>query len=287
MTVPPKTLQAACRWLDLLRNGSHLQAKSFLWNDARYMDLSRDQYARGYELLEKWELHSQTEGLRSDLLTLDFEQLRIALAISVVVGDAPSWMEDNVIDEAIGDPPIGVLELLRVLGLHDDRAPEVVRRAYGKVDLETRAAVGAAGESALAELLLKAGAEAVEQVSAYDDGAGFDLKVIADGDEHHLEVKSTKKRRSLKVFLSRNEYEVAIRDPSWKLVTVGLTDELKIADIATVRCSVVHQNVPIDTPPVARWASTQLLFSREHLTSGLKLGSVRVRGNSPGVWWIP
>jgi hypothetical protein len=60
------------------------------------------------------------------------------------------------------------------------------------------------------------------QVSRISDHLGYD--VIAprlDGHPRRLEVKTTRRRRWRgEVFLSRNEYEVGLRDPDWALVVV-------------------------------------------------------------------
>lgn len=285
MAIPTRTLQAAGRWLNLLRGGSYSQAKSFLWNDTRYLDLSRDQYDRGFELLKTLGMYIPEEGLRHDLAWASGEQLKVFLAADAVSADAPRWLEDSVVEEAIIDPPVEAMNMVAALGLDADYAPEIIRRAYGKVDMETRAAMGAAGEKALMTLLLQSGVETVEQVSAYDDGAGFDLRATIDNTEYHLEVKTTTKRRSLRVFLSRNEYEVSSRDPSWRLVTVGLDEEHNIAALATVDQGIVRHNVPLDKAPVGRWSSCQLLLSDTNLTRGLRLGRIEVQGSSTTLWW--
>lgn len=278
-------MQAAGRWLHLLRGGSHSQAKSLLWNNAQYQDLSRDQYDRGFALLNNMGIYLPGEGLRRDLVWASSEQLGVFFAADLIAQDSPSWLEDSVVEGAIADPPTEAMDMLSALNLNEDLAPEIIRRAYGKVDLEMRAAIGAAGETALKRLLLQSGARSVEQISAFDDGAGFDLRVHVDDAEFHLEVKSTSKMRSLRIFLSRNEYEVSTRDPSWKLVTVGLDDEMEIAALATIDQETVRRNVPLDTPPVGRWASSQLLLSTRHLTRGLHLGRIEMQGTSPDVWW--
>lgn len=285
MAIPVKTLQAAVRWLNLLRGGSYSQAKSFLLNDKQYVDLSRDQYSRGFELLKSLGMYIPGVGLRQDLALASNTQLKVFLAVDAVAADAPPWIEDSVVEGAILDPPAETMDLVTALDLGADYASEIIRRAYGKVDMETRAAVGAAGEAALMKLLLQSGVDAVEQVSAYDDGAGFDLRATVSGAEYHLEVKSTTKMRSLRVFLSRNEYEVFIRDPSWRLVTVGLDDELNIAALATVDQSTVRRNVPLDNGPVGRWSSCELLLLDRHLNRGLQLGRVEVQGSASHLWW--
>lgn len=285
MTTPTRTLQAAGRWLHLLRGGSHSQAKSLLWNNAQYQDLSRDQYDRGFALLNRMGIYLPGEGLRHDLIWASGEQLIAFFAADVIAENLPIWLEDSVVEGAIADPPTEAMDMVSALELNEDWAPEIIRRAYGKVDLEMRAAVGAAGEAALTELLLQSGANAVEQISAFDDGAGFDLCVYVDNAEYHLEVKSTSKMRSLKIFLSRNEYEVSTRDPSWRLVTVGLDDKMQVAALATIDQATVRSHVPLDAPPVGRWASSQLLLSNSHLTRGLHLGHIDIQGTSSDVWW--
>lgn len=285
MVFPTRTLQAAGRWLSLLRTGPYSQAKSFIWNDAGYADLSRDQYDRGFKLLTDLGVYDPGVGLRKDLRGISAVQLSLALAVEVVSAEAPPWIADAVIEDAVIDPPAEVLWVASALELDVSYASEVARRAFGKVDLESRAVVGAAGESALASLLLQSGAEMVEQVSAYDDGAGYDLRVSVDGVLYHLEVKSTTKKRSLRVFLSRNEFEVFTRDPSWNLVVVGLDDEKGVAALASVKREVVMSSVPLDNTVVGRWSSCQLILSNTHLTRGLQLGSIELRGHSSSLWW--
>lgn len=285
MSVPPRILCAAGRWLRLLKQGPYAQARSFLSNDVRYSDLSRDQYSRGLDLLIQFEFYSLDFGLDEDLLNSHVNEAMTRLAVQALIFNAPVWFDDPLIEDAIVDPPSEVMSIMDSLELTEDRAPGVIRRAFRKVDLERRSEIGAAGESELIRLLELAGVESVTQVSCYDDGAGYDLLVFDGGSEFHFEVKATTKRRAVTFFLSRNEYETSVLDPNWKLVVVGLDSEMRIADLVSVERQALCGSVPIDRSPLGKWESAQLQFSVDSLSGCLVIGSKPIWSGPAERWW--
>jgi len=285
MAVAPRTLEAAARWLHLLRNGPLEQARSFVEGDPSYLDLSRGQYSSGLALLTELGVFSLSSGLNVDFIHHSEQQANVLLAASVLAGASPSWLEDPYIDEALDDPPMEALRLIEAVGLEESQTRQVIRRAYGKADLESRAVFGAAGERALIALLERAGVDHVEQVSAFDDGAGFDVQVVVGSQEFHLEVKTTTKRRSLRIFLSRNEFDTSQDDVRWRMVVVGLDECGEVAALGTLDRELLAAHVPVDRPPVGSWASSKMVFRPADIHRGLELDALYLTGREQETWW--
>ena len=94
------------------------------------------------------------------------------------------------------------------LNVSDDAALLTVAMVHGKIDLEQRAEVGAAGELRLVELLEEQWPGSTRHVALEHDGLD-DVAFTGAGATWHLEVKSTTRRGRLVVHLSR-----AARGPS-------------------------------------------------------------------------
>src|SRR5262245_54571514 len=115
------------------------------------------------------------------------------------------------------------LEAASALALDEDSAFQCIVSIWGKVDAATRELVGARGEEQLVALLAASLSARVEHVSLQSDGLGYDIAVSERNFLSHLEVKSSTRQSRLSVFLSRNEFEVMRRDPSWALIAVTLS----------------------------------------------------------------
>ncbi|WP_347057384.1 DUF3883 domain-containing protein [Blastococcus sp. HT6-30] len=182
----------------------------------------------------------------------------------------PAWLPDaDVLIADATELPQDAQALVVSLDLAADDAFLAVSQAQRKVDLERRATIGAAGERLLVELLERQWPGCTSHVSLEDDGLGYDI-VVSDGPRSwHLEVKATTRRGRLVVYLSRNEYEVSLVDPAWRLVVAGLGDEEKLSAVATVRADVLAVRMPLDQHAATRWESARLELFPEDLEWGL------------------
>ena len=150
------------------------------------------------------------------------------------------------------DLPLDAVELASALGLDGPLAARGARTASGKVDTAIRGEVGLAGELALMSLLEAQWPGAAAHIAAEHDGFGYDIALALDGITWHLEVKSTTRRGSLVLFLSRNEFEVNLADDRWQLTAVGVGSDGEIDCLATVKKQLVHTAAPHDVTG-ARW----------------------------------
>ncbi|MGY4772895.1 DUF3883 domain-containing protein (plasmid) [Kribbella sp. CWNU-51] len=180
------------------------------------------------------------------------------------------WFRDA--DTLISSPeslPDDALRAAEALGIGPEAAHAVIRAAWGKVDTAERARLGSAGEQALVELLSSIPGVSVLHVAKESDGYGYDIQVTTDAQTLHLEVKTTTRRGNLRIYLSRNEYDTMLRDRAWTLVAVRLTEELKLAAIATINRDWVHAAAPVDSAPGSRWESVRLDVPPDVLTVGM------------------
>ena len=260
MLPPEGILRAARRWLTLLTTSSLDQAAAILRFDSRYTDVSRTQYAAALEWLQALGVVSKdgtkglTESARSSgplLPQLVFER---ALALA-----EPAWLPDG---DSIGldpdDLPWDAQMLADSLGIAGEAAVHAIRQLQGRVDTAERSRLGRAGEIELMALLDSNWPGAATHVALASDGYGYDVQFQHEDAEWHLEVKTTNRRGRLVIYLSRNEYEVARRDPLWRLVIVGLDSEDRLAELATAKHDEFLGRVPCDRHPSALWQSVRL-----------------------------
>ncbi|MGW0024708.1 protein NO VEIN domain-containing protein [Rhodococcus sp. NPDC003383] len=139
-----------------------------------------------------------------------------------------------------------------------------------KVDTEERERIGAAGERELAKLLRSTTHTRIEHVSEWSDGHGYDMAVSTGGMELHIEVKSTNRRGSVRIFLSRHEFEVMKRDPTWRLVVVRLDNDLKVDSIGVVSKSYIEEAAPRDHSALSRWDSARFILPESVVEPGIQ-----------------
>lgn len=254
-------LRAAYRWLRLLERSSLPQASALIRADAAYTDLSPTQYAAARDWLRTVRLlHSGAAGARlaPAALGLTDTGARQLLFGRSLEAAAPAWLPDA--DVLVRDPselPQDAADLAAVLGLDDPAALLAVRQVHGRIDLAERARIGAEGEKGLVALLERRWPGSTNHVAITDDGLGYDLAFTLAGRTWHLEVKTTSRRGRLVLYLSRHEHEVALLDPGWRLVVVGLDGEGALGALATARHQVLRGRAPHDHDPAARWESTR------------------------------
>lgn len=249
MRLPPEPiLLAAKRWLDLLpSSGGLARAQALVTSHADYNDLTPTQYGTALTWIRDTGL-IESVGSRTPVA------LRILGAL-FECGELP-WVRDA--DQLVREPselPTDVLNAGAALGLDANVIYGQLQSSWGKVDTAARERVGAAGEAALVELLQSRTNATVEQVSAWSDGYGYDISVSGDGITAHLEVKSTTRRGRLVVYLSRNEFDVLLRDENWSLVVVQLDSHLVTIGTGTVPSAWIIEHAPRDIDMSGKWAS--------------------------------
>ena len=264
---------AAARWLRLLQRSSIEQASALIRADVALADLSVTQYAQGLEWLGQIGLVQdgpQGQGAARGLDKLPPHELDARLLEASLDALRPPWLQDaDLLVRTAEDLPQDIVSLATTLNVSDAAALLTVGMVYGKIDLEQRAEVGSAGELRVIELLEDIWPGSTRHVAAEDDGMGYDVAFHNDGATWHLEVKSTTRRGRLVVHLSRHEHEVALRDPAWRLIAVGLDDERHLACLATIGYSDLAARAPEDRHSGARWEAVRYAIGPEHVAGGL------------------
>lgn len=273
MLPPPGVLAAAHRWLRLLQHSSLDQASAFIRADPRYTDLTPTQYATALDWLLATGLVTDTgthQELSPRAAGLADSRLRELLFERTLAAAPPVWLADA--DTLVRDPsdlPQDVADLAAALGLGETDAMLAVRRTHGRVDLEARQRVGAAGEAALVALLEQRWPGSTDHVSLEADGLGYDVAFTEAGVTWHLEVKTTSRRGQLLCFLSRNEHEVGLLDPAWRLVVVGLGEADDLVALATADHQSLSPRSPQDQDAATRWESARYQLGPADLRPGL------------------
>lgn len=274
---PPDSVMSAClRWLDLLKRNSVEQAWTLLSVDPRYTDLTRTQYHSAYGWLTDSGLlvpgprgREVSEPLRS----LPVSELGMAIMARALETDPPAWLADaDTLIRGADDVPVDADLLGVALGLEPDGMLGAVQRAQRKVDAAALAAIGSAGELGLIAVLEAKWPGSTAHVASLDDTAGYDIALTIEDATWHLEVKATKRLGRLLAYLSRNEYDTGQSDPRWRLVVVGLRDDMSPGALATVRPEVIRERAPRDAHELAGWASARYDLTPDDLLPGLCLG---------------
>ena len=117
-------------------------------------------------------------------------------------------------------------------------------------------------------------ARLVNRVSLISDELGYDITAVdTAGSRHRLEVKATRVAVDrFQFFLSRNEADVAARDPDWALVAVVLDgDDDRL--LGWCRGTRLAPALPVDMSTYGQWASVRVSLPLSELTPGLPLDS--------------
>lgn len=273
MIPPEAVIRGASRWLRLLRTSTLSQASGIIRANARYADLTLTQYASAFEWLDELRLidrGSRGTALPVPLRHLPDAQLDELLFLHTLERASPIWLQDA--DSLISDAtelPQDAVSLAETLRLSAAAAFAAVKYIHGRVDTAERARVGLAGEVALVELLENCWPGSTTHVSLTDDGFGYDVVFRHDEIAWHLEVKTTSRRGRLVVHLSRHEHEVGFRDAHWRLIVLGLNDDLRVAALATVDYPNLLARTPRDVCRESKWQSVSHELKRHDLTRGL------------------
>jgi hypothetical protein len=271
---PDPILLAARRWLEILPgSGTIRRAQALLTTHPSYGDLTPAQYATALTWLRDLGLLANT-GSRApaanQVLGAIFEKA------------APAWVRDA--DRLVQSPdelPSDIVSAGAVLGLDAESVFGQLVSSWGKVDTEARERVGAAGEAALVALLRERTDSRVDHVSTWSDGFGYDIDFSLDLRSAHLEVKSTTRRGRFTAYLSRNEFNVMLRDDQWSLVTVRMSADLDVDGIGSVPREWITSNAPRDVSASSGWASCKLEVPAEIIEDGIPALGTGVSGLLP------
>lgn len=273
MLPPASTVEAAVRWLGLLRAAPFSRASDIIRSDPSYIDLTSTQYSAGLDWLRAVGVVADTEtGLRlipsfQGISPHHLHRLFFERALEI---ETPPWLPDaDLLIQSPEDLPSDGALLAATLGLSDVVAHASVRQVQAKIDLARRAQIGMAGELALLGYLEKTYPGSCIHVALASDGFGYDIAFIKDGIEWHLETKATTRRGRYTIFLSRHEHDVSLLDGYWRLVLVTLDSALSLQSFFTVKRGSLHSRSPRDSSVETRWQAAAYDLNPGDLLDGL------------------
>ncbi|MFM0488305.1 protein NO VEIN domain-containing protein [Paraburkholderia graminis] len=208
--------------------------------------------------------------LTNEIVAVTADYIPYALFERALEFARPAWLSDA--DSLIpddGELPEDARGLATALGLGNKAAYSAIQSIHGKVDLASRAMIGYSGEKALVQILETRWPGSTLHVAQYSDAFGFDIRFRYQSVDWHLEVKSTVRRGRLKIYMSRNEYEVGSRDPHWRLIVLGLDENYHIAALATLPSRHLGTLAPVDTTASGRWQAASFELKAEDLIRGM------------------
>jgi len=215
------------------------------------------------------------------MLNLREEDASEVLLSMVLSAHPPLWVyaalrEDQVFPELIPDADRDALTdtisdsgrreaLLLALARRYERDVETELGELGEelVVAECRAQLVTAGRRDLAER--------VQRVSLISDQLGYDVVApTLAGGTRRMEVKTTASSSEvIRVYLSRNEAEVGLRDPSWALVVCRPSSQDCLCIAGWRWGNALEPLLPVDKDPRATWASAAVSLQPGFLTLGL------------------
>lgn len=269
-------LRAAVRWLENLLTSPVDRTSALFRSHSSFTDITPTQYAAALSWLQDVGLVDEWGQVTS------VENQRLAV-FRAAISEALWFPDADVLVSRHEDIPEDAVRAANALGLHSEDAFAAIHHEWGKVDTAIRAHVGARGETALVELLATIGGARVVHVAANSDGYGYDVAVELRGMKAHLEVKTTTRRGRLTIYLSRNEYQVMMRDPFWSLVAVRLDQHYGLAAVAIVDREWIAAVAPTDQAANARWESMRVDVPPEHLISGLGRVAEALQDRCPAI----
>lgn len=293
-------LRASRRWVDLLLEGDLARARGMISSNAAMTDLTTTQYAFGLELLRRAGLCDGAGQLNQEFRALPTTDRPGRIAQAVLSALRPPWLLD--VQESMlcaDDLPSDTNHLAVALALTDEQLWDAVRVASVKVNVAEREEVGRAGELELVgwlEQLVKSVPSArVRHVAQESDAYGYDIAVEGPGWHWHIEVKATRSRARLVMYLTRNEFETAKRDAAWQLVAVALNGDGRMCGVGSVGAAELASMVPMDVGAEGSWEVARVRPSAGRLVPGLPfLETVLPPGTqftieapvSGHVWWL-
>lgn len=148
----------------------------------------------------------------------------------------PVWLRTAVIDDRLALEFIPAVDLAALSWLSADLEPIIVtvhRRLYGDNENEFLKWLGDTGELMVMSALQSLGRQP-RHVALVSDHFGYDIELGEAGKVHGIEVKTVVPSTSDRIFLSRNEFDVAQRmGDHWRIIQVTLSSKVIALGIAT------------------------------------------------------
>jgi len=115
-------------------------------------------------------------------------------------------------------------------------------------------------------------ASKVQRLSLISDRLGYDVSAPDLGETlHQLEVKAFS-GPELRFFLTRNEFEVGLKFPTWALVFVRVDLRNQAATVAGwLPAGAIRNRLPADRDDAAQWESARIRLSESELLPGLPI----------------
>jgi hypothetical protein len=201
---------------------------------------------------------------------------RLAILDQLWLAEPPAWLSSLSFPQLLVMMPENDREVLEWT-----EADVIEREAFllgmaRKADAQRLADVGRVAEEYVMEryhsLLEANGGGSCERVSLISDQLGYDLVVSTLRGSIRVEVKAAAGVSLLRVFLSRNEAEVAGRTATWRMVfCVGVPprDETRIAGHLVP--SDLSGRLPLDPRGSSRWETCRLIVPTSRLRPELPL----------------
>lgn len=192
-----------------------------------------------------------------------------AIVEAYIAWSEPPWLPDaDELIASVDDVPIDVVEICELLNADADNALVPIKRAWRKFDNLLQLELGRAGELALLEWLSSENCADVQHVSEVDDTAGFDIAATSGrGVSAHIEVKSTRRIDSIRLYVSRNEYETMRTDERWCLQIVRLNQNNDIDWLGWLDRDELSAWAPRDISD-GSWASMKLTLPLRKIRLG-------------------
>jgi hypothetical protein len=113
-------------------------------------------------------------------------------------------------------------------------------------------------------------AERVQRVSELSDQLGYDIVAPTLNGVRRLEVKASGRTgaNTFHLFLSRLEFEVGMRDPSWALVACRVDADEVFAIVGWCRAAAIEPLLPSDTA-AAEWVTVEISLPLASFEPGL------------------
>lgn len=207
---------------------------------------------------------------------------RVLLSL-LLEAERPLWLRVAIGRTGVQEAyvPEDVLRRLQEV-FPDSEDREAFLMGFGRVDPDAKAELGLAGEEFIVgecrEQRRKAGhpdlVAGVQRVSRFSDHLGYDVSApCPSGPSYHLEVKTVgRPGNRLTVHLSRNQVEVGIRDPRWRLV-ICRRGASGFEVVGWCRARTLEALLPRDGNPSpgvqVRWESIQVILDEAQLSPGL------------------
>jgi hypothetical protein len=248
-TAPPEPiLRAALRWMTLLQTSRPDEATTVLRSTATFADLTWTQYTAAHDWL-------RDGGLLARSPLAPGERILSRLLDS----SRPPWLLSA--DFRFSEPedlPIDVLAAADTLQVTPQAAFRSAVQVQRRFDDTFRKEFGLNAERAVIELLEHAWPGRVRHRSIDDDTLGYDAEVDTATGSWCVEIKAAALRAGRRFFLSRNEFDTAMRNQRWLLVLVRL-DANEVTEAAVIPTGWIADSAP-DDGTAGQWESAQFRY---------------------------